>query len=240
MISRYNNRAADALRPVSIKRNISKNAYGSALVRFGDTLVLCTATIEDRVPNWRKASGLGWVTAEYAMLPAATDTRSQRERNGARGRTLEIERLIGRSLRTVVDMAGLGGEVGVTVDCDVLQADGGTRSASITGAYIALHDALQTWKEAGMITSLPLIGQVAAVSVGLVDGEVLLDLDFEEDQRAEVDMNLVCDDQGNYIEIQGTGEKVSFSRHQLNGFLNFGETGLAELIRLQKEVLAHE
>ncbi|MCL2332920.1 MAG: ribonuclease PH [Actinomycetia bacterium] len=240
MTSRINDRAADALRPVTIERNVSKNAYGSAFIRFGDTQVLCTATIEDNVPGWRKMSGLGWVTAEYAMLPTATGTRTRRERGGARGRTLEIERLIGRSLRTVVDLGGLGGEATVTVDCDVIQADGGTRTASITGAYIALHDALATWKEAGMIASMPLTGQVAAVSVGLVDGEALLDLDYEEDSHAEVDMNVVCDDQGNFIELQGTGERISFSRHQLNGFLNLAESGIKELMRIQKEVLAGE
>jgi len=240
MTTRINDRAADALRPVTIERNVSKNAYGSAFIRFGDTHVLCTATIEDNVPGWRKMSGQGWVTAEYAMLPTSTGTRTRRERSGARGRTLEIERLIGRSLRTVVDLGGLGGEVTVTVDCDVIQADGGTRTASITGAYIALHDALATWKEAGMIASMPLTGQVAAVSVGLVDGEALLDLDYEEDSHAEVDMNVVCDDQGNFIELQGTGERVSFSRHQLNGFLNLADVGIKELMRIQKAVLAGE
>ena len=238
MSPRTHDRAADALRPVTIERKVSKNAYGSALIRCGDTHVLCTATIEDRVPVWRKGSGQAWVTAEYAMLPAATSERTRRERNGAKGRTLEIERLIGRSLRTVVDLGGLGGEVTVTVDCDVLQADGGTRTASITGAWVALHDALATWKEAGRIQALPLTGQVAAVSIGLVDGEVLLDLDYEEDSHAEVDMNVVCDDKGGFIELQGTGEQLSFSRHQLNGFLNLAEAGIAELQRIQKAVLA--
>jgi len=240
MTSRMNGRAADALRPVTIERNVSKNAYGSAYIRCGDTHVLCTASIEDNVPGWRKMSGQGWVTAEYSMLPTATGERTRRERNGARGRTLEIERLIGRSLRTVVDLGALGGEVTVTVDCDVIQADGGTRTASITGAYIALHDALATWKEAGMIASMPLTGQVAAISVGLVDGEALLDLDYEEDSHAEVDMNVVCDDQGNFIELQGTGERISFSRHQLNGFLNLAEGGIKELMAIQKAVLAGE
>lgn len=240
MATRTNGRAADALRPVTIERNIIKNAYGSAFIRCGDTQVLCSATIEDNVPGWRKMSGQGWITAEYAMLPAATSERTRRERNGARGRTLEIERLIGRSLRTIVDLGGLGGEVTITVDCDVIQADGGTRTASITGAYVALHDALRTWKEAGMIASMPLTGQVAAISVGLVDGEALLDLDYQEDSHAEVDMNVVCDDHGNYIELQGTGERVSFSRYQLNGFLNLAEGGINELMAIQKAVLAGE
>ncbi len=235
-MSRSYNRGADELRPVEIERDLLPNAAGSALIKMGETTVLCAASIEESVPSWRKASGSGWVTAEYSLLPASTSTRNARERRGAKGRTLEIERLIGRSLRTVVDMDALD-EVTVTVDCDVLNADGGTRTASITGAYIALYDALTLWKEAGRITQIPLIGAVAAVSVGLVDGEVLLDLDYSEDSHAEVDMNVVCDDKGNFIELQGTGERLSFSRHQLNGFLNVAEAGITQLLEIQKQVL---
>ena len=232
---RSGGRAEDALRPVKLTRGVMKNALGSCLAEFGDTRVLCAATIEDGVPGWRKASRQGWVTAEYAMLPASTNRRTKREVGQRKGRSQEIERLIGRSLRTVVNMRALG-ECTVTVDCDVIQADGGTRTASITGAWVALHDALWTWVEAGRIPRLPLTGQVAAVSMGLVDGRVLLDLDYREDSHAEVDMNLVGTETGEFIEIQGTGERTPFSRERLNTLLDFGQKGIAELIALQNEV----
>jgi len=234
---RAEGRAATTLRPLQIERDIIGHAAGSCLIRAGGTQVLCAASIEEFVPGWLVGKGQGWVTAEYALLPAATHQRNRRERRGAKGRTLEIERLIARSLRTVVDLGGLGGEVTITVDCDVLQADGSTRCASITGAYIALADALAQWRDAGKITRIPLIGQVAAVSVGMVDGEVLLDLDYEEDSRAEVDMNVVGDDKERFIEVQGTGEQMAFTRHQLNGLLNVAQEGLAELLTIQREVL---
>ena len=234
---RVEGRETTALRPLIIERGIISHAAGSCLLRAGGTQVLCTATIEEYVPGWLVGKGQGWVTAEYALLPAATHQRNRRERQGAKGRTLEIERLIGRSLRTVVDMRDLGGELTVTVDCDVLQADGSTRCVSITGAYIALVDALTQWRDAGKIARLPLTGQVAAVSVGMVDGEVLLDLDYEEDSHAEVDMNVVGDDKGRYIELQGTGEQMAFTRHQLNGLLNVAQEGLTELLELQREAL---
>lgn len=234
---RANERENNALRPVSIETGVLKNAAGSSLIRCGDTHVLCAATIEESVPQWRRGKGLGWVTAEYALLPASTSSRSSRERRGAKGRTQEIERLIGRSLRTVVDMTGLGGEVTITLDCDVLQADGGTRTASITGAYVALVDALRTWRVAGKIDQLPLLGQVAAISVGAVDGRVLLDLDYAEDSHAEVDMNVVADDKGNYIEVQGTGEQTPFSRERLGELLDLSDAGIKQLLALQIEAL---
>lgn len=227
------------MRPVSLERNVMKNAAGSCLVRFGDTVVLCSATIEERVSGWRKGSGLGWVTAEYAMLPASTTKRSSRETNGKRGRSQEIERLIGRSLRNVCDMASMGGEVTMTVDCDVLQADGGTRTAAITGAWVAAYDAFEMWRKAGKVKANPLFGQVAAVSVGMVGGRLLLDLDYREDSKAEVDMNVVMNSKGELVEVQGTGEQVSFSRERLNEMLDMAEESIAELIRLQREVVTH-
>ena len=188
-VNRANGRAANELRPVKLTRGVMKHAHGSCLAEFGDTRVLCAATIEEGVPGWRKGAKAGWVTAEYAMLPTSTGKRCKREHANRKGRSMEIERLIGRSLRTVVNMKALG-EYTVTVDCDVIQADGGTRTASITGAWVALHDALAMWVEAGKIERIPLIGQVAAISMGVVDGNTLLDLDYSEDSHAEVDMNL--------------------------------------------------
>ena len=192
-VNRANGRAANELRPVKLTRGVMKHAHGSCLAEFGDTRVLCAATIEEGVPGWRKGAKAGWVTAEYAMLPTSTGKRCKREHANRKGRSMEIERLIGRSLRTVVNMKALG-EYTVTVDCDVIQADGGTRTASITGAWVALHDALAMWAEAGKIERIPLIGQVAAISMGVVDGNTLLDLDYSEDSHAEVDMNLVATD----------------------------------------------
>lgn len=239
LINRAAGRAANEMRPVSLTRDVMKHALGSCLVEFGDTRVLCAATIEEGVPGWRKASRAGWVTAEYAMLPASTNRRTRRETGSRKGRSMEIERLIGRSLRTVVNMKALG-ECTVTVDCDVLQADGGTRTASITGAWVALHDALMAWVEAGKISRLPLTGQVAAVSMGLVDGAELLDLDYAEDSHAEVDMNLVATDTGEIIELQGTGEQTPFDRARLNRLLDLGELGIAQLLKLQDEVTAFQ
>ncbi|MBQ9058270.1 MAG: ribonuclease PH [Atopobiaceae bacterium] len=232
---RKDGRAPDELRKVSLTRNVMKNALGSCLCEFGDTRVLCAATIDESLPAWRKNAHAGWVTAEYAMLPASTGQRTKREYNGRKGRSMEIERLIGRSLRAVCNLRALG-ECCVTVDCDVLQADGGTRTASITGAWVALHDALCAWVDAGKIRRLPLTGQVAAVSFGIVDGQALLDLNYPEDSHAEVDMNLVATDDGNIVELQGTGERICFSRQQLDGLLDLGQAGIEQLIALQNDV----
>ena len=235
--TRTDHRKDRALRPVSIERNVMKNAAGSCLVKFGDTHVLCSATIEERVGAWRKGSGMGWLTAEYAMLPASTAKRTPRETKGRKGRSQEIERLIGRSLRTVCDMSAMGGEITMTIDCDVLQADGGTRTAAITGAWVAAHDAFEMWRAAGKVKTNPLFGQVAAVSVGLVGGRLLLDLDYREDSQAEIDMNVVMNAKGEFVEVQGTGEQVSFSRERLNEMLDMAQEGIEELLRLQREAL---
>lgn len=235
--TRTDHRKDRALRPVSIERNVMKNAAGSCLVKFGDTHVLCSATIEERVGAWRKGSGMGWLTAEYAMLPASTAKRTSRETKGRKGRSQEIERLIGRSLRNVCDMSAMGGEITMTIDCDVLQADGGTRTAAITGAWVAAHDAFEMWRAAGKVKTNPLFGQVAAVSVGLVGGRLLLDLDYREDSQAEIDMNVVMNAKGEFVEIQGTGEQVSFSRDRLNEMLDMAQEGIEELLRLQREAL---
>jgi ribonuclease PH len=229
-------RAADGLRPVSFTRNYLKSAYGSCLVEFGDTRVLCAASIDESVAAWRKGSNKGWVTAEYSMLPASTPKRTRRETHGQQGRTQEIQRLIGRSLRAVVNMDALG-ETTVTVDCDVIQADGGTRTAAICGAWLALRDALETWKNAGKLRINPLFDHVVAVSVGMVDGRLLLDLDYHEDSRAEIDMNLVMNGKGEFIELQGTGENATFDRQRLDALLDLGQTGLQELLALQKLAL---
>ena len=228
-------RAYDQLRPVTLTPGVMKNADGSCMAEFGDTRVLCPATIEEGVPQWRRGQKAGWVTAEYAMLPASTNRRTPREQRGRKGRSMEIERLIGRSLRTVVDLRRLG-ELTVTCDCDVIQADGGTRTASVTGAWVALHQALRSWVERDRIKRMPLVGQVAAVSMGEVDGLLLLDLDYPEDSRAQVDMNLVGTADGRIIEVQGTGEKASFDRAQLDALLDLGQAGIAELVRLQAKV----
>ena len=228
-------RAANEMRPVTLTREVLKHAAGSCMAEFGDTRVLCAATIEEGVPRWRKGSRAGWVTAEYAMLPASTGHRTPREYRGRKGRSMEIERLIGRSLRTVVDMRALG-EVTVTVDCDVIQADGGTRTASVTGAWVALHDALMSWVRTDRISRLPLTGQVAAVSMGVIGGQALLDLDYGEDSNAQVDMNLVGTADGRIIELQGTGEQEPFDRRQLDELLDLGQAGIERLVALQREV----
>lgn len=232
---RSGDRAEDEMRPVTLTRDVMKNALGSCLAEFGDTRVLCSATIDETLPAWRKSSHQGWVTAEYAMLPASTNTRTKREYNGRKGRSMEIERLVGRSLRTVVNLSALG-ECTVTIDCDVIQADGGTRTASVTGAWVALHDALSAWVDAGRIARLPLTGQVAAISMGKVAGRLLLDLDYPEDSHAEVDMNLIGTDDGRIVEVQGTGERTPFDRAQLDGLLDLGQKGIERLVALQNEV----
>lgn len=229
-------RAVDQMRPIKLTNNVIKTASGSCLSEFGDTRVLCCATIEEGVPKWRRAShGCGWVTAEYAMLPASTARRSKREYGARKGRSMEIERLIGRSLRSVVRMEKLG-EITVTIDCDVIQADGGTRTASITGAWVALHDALMGLVRDSKLNRLPLTGQVAAISAGIVDGRALLDLDYPEDSHADVDLNLVGTDAGGIVEIQGTGEHSTLSRAQLDELLDMGQAGIERLVAIQNEV----
>lgn len=228
-------RTASEMRPVTLTPDVMKNADGSCLVEFGDTRVLCSATVEEGVPNWRKGSHAGWVTAEYAMLPASTNRRTPREHRGRKGRSMEIERLIGRSLRAVTRLDRLG-EITITLDCDVIQADGGTRTASITGAWVALHQALLGRVEAGRLPRLPLTGRVAAVSAGVVGGIALLDLDYPEDSRAEVDLNLVGTASGDIVEVQGTGERACFDRAQLDALLDLGQEGVARLAELQAQV----
>lgn len=234
-VRRDGGRAVDELRLVRLTREVQMHAAGSCMAEFGNTRVLCAATVEEGVPRWRKGSHAGWVTAEYAMLPASTNRRSPREQRGRKGRSMEIERLIGRSLRTVVDLRALG-EITVTLDCDVIQADGGTRTASVTGAWVALHDALAGLVREKKLSSLPLTGQVAAVSMGVVNGVAMLDLDYGEDSNAEVDMNLVGTADGRIIELQGTGEKTPYDRAQLDALLDLGETGVDKLIALQRKV----
>ncbi len=235
---RQDGRNNSQLRPVKIIRNYIKHAEGSALIEVGDTKVICTASVEERIPPFKKESGEGWVTAEYAMLPRATGVRNPRDISKLKlnGRSQEIQRLIGRSLRTVVNLKLLG-ERTITIDCDVIQADGGTRTASITGSYIALVDACQKLIDDGLISKMPVIGYVAATSVGVVNDEELLDLCYVEDSSAEVDMNVIMSDQGEFIEIQATGEKTSFNKKQLDVLLNLAQSGIERLIQIQKEVL---
>ena len=235
---RPSGRAADELREVNITRHYTRHAEGSALVEFGDTRVLCNATVEDRVPPWMKGRGRGWVTAEYGMLPRSTGQRSPREAARGRqgGRTLEIQRLIGRSLRAVVDMEALG-ERTVIVDCDVIQADGGTRTASITGGYVALVDAVSRLRVRMRPRRDPIHGAVAAVSVGIYKGETVLDLDYAEDSEAETDLNVVMNDAGGFIEIQGTAEGHAFRRAELDAMLDLARDGIASLVELQRAAL---
>jgi ribonuclease PH len=239
-MSRIDGRTPEQLRPVTIERGWSKHAEGSVLISYGDTKVLCTASFTEGVPRWRKGTGEGWVTAEYSMLPRSTNTRGDREsvRGKIGGRTHEISRLIGRSLRAVIDYKALG-ENTVVLDCDVLQADGGTRTAAITGAYVALADAI-TWARGKKIVRpgrQPLTGTVGAVSVGIVDGTPLLDLRYEEDVRADTDMNVVCTGDGRFVEVQGTAEAEPFDRKELNALLDLAATGCAHLTALQREAL---
>ena len=236
---RHDGRAADALRAVSLERGVAKYAEVSCLVKFGNTHVLCTASLEERVPPWLRGGGAGWVTAEYGMLPRATKERVRREASAGKqsGRTVEIQRLIGRSLRAVVDRAALG-ERQVTVDCDVLQADGGTRTASITGAWVALHDCFRFMKDQGLITASPLTDHVAAISCGIVEGTPVLDLDYPEDSAAETDANFVMTGSGHMVEVQGTAEGAPFSRDELNALLDLASTGIGRLVDLQKMTVA--
>jgi ribonuclease PH len=238
MTTREDGRAVDELRPITITRHWLDHAQGSCLVEFGRTKVLCAASATEGVPRWRKGSGLGWVTAEYAMLPQATHDRSQRESVKGRigGRTHEISRLVGRSLRAAVDYKALG-ENTITIDCDVLQADGGTRTAAITGAYVALADAVAHLREKGALAGEPLVQSIAAVSVGIIDGTPMLDLPYVEDVRAETDMNVVMTGEGKFVEVQGTAEGAAFDRAELDALLALAEKGCADLTRLQREAL---
>jgi ribonuclease PH len=232
-------RAAHALRPVTITRHYTKHAEGSVLVAFGDTQVLCTASVEEKVPPHCRGSGSGWVTAEYGMLPRATHTRSDREaaRGKQSGRTQEIQRLIGRSLRCVFDLGALG-ERTIALDCDVLQADGGTRTAAITGAFVAAHDAVSWLLAQGRLTASPIKQAVAAVSVGLVQGVPLLDLEYTEDSACDTDMNVVMTASGGFVEVQGTAEGAAFSRDEMSQLLALAEQGIGKLIALQQQALA--
>ena len=234
---RPSGRTADQLRSLRIERNYTKYAEGSVLVGFGDTLVLCTASVDDRSPPHRRGTGKGWVTAEYSMLPRATHTRGNRDtQRGPSGRTHEIQRLIGRSLRAVMNFEALG-EREIKLDCDVLQADGGTRTAAITGAYVALDDACQKLLKTGAIKKDPVHGQVAAVSVGIYQGQPVLDLDYIEDSQCDTDMNVVMTDAGGLIEVQGTAEGHAFSRAELNALLDLAGTGIAQLCAAQRAAL---
>jgi ribonuclease PH len=235
---RADGRQPDDLRPARFERDFTEFAAGSVLVTMGRTRVLCTASVEERVPPWMRGKGAGWVTAEYSMLPGSTTERTDREVNRGKpsGRTQEIQRLIGRSLRAVTDMA-LVGERQVIVDCDVLQADGGTRTASICGGYVALHDALTRLQQAGLIQDHPLTAFCAAISVGVVDGRPVLDLPYTEDVRAEVDMNVVMTSLGGFVEVQGTAEGMPFSREELDGMLALAQKGIDEIIELQRQMV---
>jgi ribonuclease PH len=236
--SRSNGRAADALRPISITRRYTRHAEGSVLIAFGDTQVLCTASVEEKVPPHKKGSGEGWVTAEYGMLPRATHTRGDREaaRGKQSGRTQEIQRLIGRSLRAVFDLAALG-ERSILIDCDVIQADGGTRTAAITGAYVALCDAVALLRERGDLAKDPILGAISAVSVGIYRGTPVLDLDYAEDSGCDTDMNVVMNDGGGFIEVQGTAEGHAFRREEMDAMLTLAGKGVAELVAMQRIAL---
>ncbi len=234
---RADGRAPAQMRPVRITRGYTQMTPGSVLVEFGSTVVLCTASVEESLPPWRRSSGHGWVTGEYSMLPGSTPDRKRRERRGAGGRTKEIERLIGRSLRAVCDPAKLGPR-SITIDCDVLQADGGTRTASITGGWVALHDACQTLVADGSIEEHPIVDNCAAVSVGVVEFLPVLDLPYAEDSTADVDMNVVMTGAGKFIEVQGTGEGATFDRDELGAMLDLAEKGCVELFEAQNEALA--
>jgi ribonuclease PH len=236
--TRPSGRAPDELRPVSFRQDVQRHAEGSVLVSFGHTRVICAASVEERVPPFIKGSGRGWVTAEYGMLPRATHTRNPREATRGRqgGRTMEIQRLIGRSLRAVMDLAALG-ERTITLDCDVLQADGGTRTAAITGGYVALVYAVRALRKRGALPRDPLHGQVAAISVGIHRGVPVLDLDYAEDAEAETDMNVVMNESGAFIEVQGTAEGHAFRRDELDALLDLATTGVSRLVELQREAL---
>jgi ribonuclease PH len=237
-MQRPSQRENNQLRDVKITRNYTIHAEGSVLIECGNTKVLCTASVEDRVPAWLRGKGKGWVTAEYGMLPRSTGSRMRREAATGKqgGRTLEIQRLIARSLRAVVDLQALGERI-VTLDCDVIQADGGTRTASITGAYVAMVDAMNHLVNTGVIKKNPILGEVAAVSVGIYQGEAVLDLDYPEDSNAETDMNVVMNDAGHFIEIQGTAEGHAFRREEMNTMLDLAERGIKKLLLAQQAAL---
>jgi ribonuclease PH len=235
-MTRSDGRADDALRPLELELAWTPVAEGSCLVTAGSTRILCTASVEEELPRWRRGSGSGWVTAEYAMLPRATGTRTDRERGGARGRTQEIQRLIGRALRSVMDLDALGPRT-IIVDCDVLQADGGTRTAAITGGWVALFLACDRLVREGVLEAHPVTGGVAAVSVGIVDGAPLLDLAYVEDVKAQVDLNVVATHDGRLVEVQGTAEGDPFARSELDALLDLALPGIARLARLQREAL---
>jgi ribonuclease PH len=236
---RAHDRAADALRPLTISRGYTIHAEGSVLICFGNTKVLCTASVEEKVPPHKRGSGEGWVTAEYGMLPRSTHTRSDREaaRGKQSGRTQEIQRLIGRSLRAVVDLAKLG-ERSIVIDCDVIQADGGTRTAAITGAYVALTDAVNGLISSGKLSASPIVHPVAAISVGIVEGTPLLDLEYTEDSACDTDMNVVMTGSGHFVEVQGTAEGAAFSRAEMDQLLALADKGIRELITAQATALA--
>lgn len=237
MTNRLDGRKADELRKITITRNYLKYPDGSVLVECGDTKVICTAIIEDSVPNHRKGSGSGWISAEYSMIPGSTAERASRDSHGKiKGRSLEIQRLVGRALRAVVDMDAMG-EISVLIDADVIQADGGTRTASITGSFVALHDALGKLLAEGKIKKDPIKEFLAATSVGVVGGNKYLDLNYEEDSRADVDMNVVMTESGKFVEVQGTAELVPFSKKMLDDLLDLGAGGIREIIALQRKVL---
>ena len=237
--ARPSGRAADQLRPITIQRGFTRHAEGSVLISFGDTRVLCTASVEEKVPGFLRGKGEGWITAEYGMLPRATGDRTQREaaRGGQGGRTMEIQRLIGRSLRACVDRAALG-ERTITLDCDVLQADGGTRTAAITGAYVALVDAMRWLRTKNALKRDPVFGAVAAVSVGIYQGVPVLDLDYAEDSNCDTDMNVVMNDGGGFIELQGTAEGHAFRRDELDVLLALASKGVEQLCAIQREARA--
>lgn len=236
-MNRIDGRNNETLRPVKITRNFILHPAGSVLIEMGQTKVICTATIEEKVPSFLKGAGSGWVTAEYGMIPGSTGQRKSRNTKGIDGRSQEIQRLIGRSLRAIVDLKKLG-ERTIWIDCDVIQADGGTRTASITGAYVALTDAVNKLINEGRLVESPITTSVAAISVGVVDGEVLLDLCYEEDSKAHVDMNLVMTGEGEYIEIQGTGEEKPFTRQHMNDLMAMAEKGIMELVAHQNDALS--
>jgi len=237
-MNRLDGREMDQLRPVKITRNYLKHAEGSVLIEMGDTKVICTASVEEKVPPFMKGQGKGWITSEYGMLPRSTEVRKLRDstRGKVDGRTMEIQRLIGRALRSVINLQEMG-EITVFIDCDVIQADGGTRTASITGAFVALMDALNKLKTQGKIAKIPSDSFVAAISVGIKDGKALLDLNYAEDSTCQVDMNIIMTEKGHIVEIQGTGEEKPFTREEMDEMMRIGEKGIMELVRIQKKSL---
>jgi ribonuclease PH len=237
LVKRLDGRGPEILRPVKLTRHFTKHAEGSVLIEWGDTRVICTASVEERVPPFLRHTGKGWVTAEYSMLPRSTHTRTGRDSGRGNGRTFEIQRLIGRSLRSVVDLSGFG-ERTIWIDCDVIQADGGTRTASITGAYVAIVDAFRKLVKDGVIERIPVRDSVAAISVGKVDEKVVLDLDYQEDSRAQVDMNVVMTGSGKFVEVQGTGEEAVFTKEEMDEMLRKAVKGIRELTKIQNKSLA--